>query len=98
MIPDLYAKALQGYDVVFVNRITRFCASKFDSKTPDGGEWGVHEDKLWTEFSTRLGALTQFLEQMEMRKAAAELRAIWVAGQPRARRWGSRRRSSSSAA
>ncbi len=64
----------------FVNRITRFCASKFDAKVPDGGEWGAHEDKLWAEFSTQLAALTQFHEQMEMRKAAAELRAIWVAG------------------
>ncbi len=51
-----------------------------NSRSPDGGEWGAHEDKLWAEFATRLGALTQFHEQMEMRKAAAELRAIWVAG------------------
>ncbi|MFT3726553.1 MAG: methionine--tRNA ligase [Terricaulis sp.] len=64
----------------FVNRITRFAASKFDSKVPDGGAWGPHEEKLWAEFSTRLAALTQFHEQMEMRKAAAELRAIWAAG------------------
>jgi methionyl-tRNA synthetase len=64
----------------FVNRITRFCASKFDSKVPDGGDWGPYEEKLWSEFSTRLAALTQCHEQMEMRKAAAELRAIWVAG------------------
>ena len=64
----------------FVNRITRFCASKFDSQVPDGGEAGEAEQKLHDEFAQRLRALTQFHEQMEMRKAAAELRAIWVAG------------------
>jgi methionyl-tRNA synthetase len=63
-----------------INRICKFCQSKFDSKVPDGGAWGAHEEKLWTEFSARLAALTQCHEQMEMRKAAAELRAIWVAG------------------
>jgi methionyl-tRNA synthetase len=64
----------------FVNRITRFCASKFDSVVPDGGQAGAHEARLQQEFAQRLTALTQFHEQMEFRKAAAELRAIWVAG------------------
>ncbi|HET9232014.1 MAG TPA: class I tRNA ligase family protein, partial [Vitreimonas sp.] len=64
----------------FVNRITRFAASKFDSRVPDGGEPGEAEAKFANEFAERLSALTQFHEQMEFRKAAAELRAIWVAG------------------
>ena len=64
----------------FVNRITRFCAAKFDGQVPDGGEPGPNEEKLAREFDERLAALTQFHEQMEFRKAAAELRAIWVAG------------------
>jgi methionyl-tRNA synthetase len=64
----------------FVNRITRFCASKFDSTVPDGGEPGAAEETLAKEFAARLAALTQFHEQMDFRKAAAELRAIWVAG------------------
>ena len=64
----------------FVNRITRFAASKFDSKVPDGGEPGEAEAKFANEFAERLASLTQFHEQMEFRKAAAELRAIWVAG------------------
>ncbi|GAM99183.1 methionyl-tRNA synthetase [alpha proteobacterium U9-1i] len=64
----------------FVNRITRFAASKFDSAVPDGGTPGEHEAKLAKEFAERLAALTQCHEQMEMRKAAAELRAIWAAG------------------
>jgi methionyl-tRNA synthetase len=64
----------------FVNRITRFAAAKFDSKVPDGGKPGPAEDKLATEFYERLAALTQCHEQMEFRKAAAELRALWAAG------------------
>jgi methionyl-tRNA synthetase len=64
----------------FVNRITRFAASKFDSAVPDGGEPGETEAKFTAEVVERLTALTQFHEQMEFRKAAAELRAIWVAG------------------
>ncbi len=64
----------------FVNRITRYCASKFDGQVPGGGEPGAHEAKLAAEFGERLTALTQCHEQMEFRKAAAELRAIWVAG------------------
>ncbi len=64
----------------FVNRITRFAASKFDSKLPDGGAPGLAEEKLSQEFCERLTALTQFHEQMEFRKAAAELRALWATG------------------
>ncbi len=64
----------------FVNRITRFAASKFDSKVPEGGEPGETEAKFKKEVAERLAALTQFHDQMEFRKAAAELRAIWVAG------------------
>jgi methionyl-tRNA synthetase len=64
----------------FVNRITRFAASKFESRVPDGGVAGEHEEKLANEFAERLAALTHFHDQMEFRKAAAELRAIWVAG------------------
>ena len=47
---------------------------------PDGGKAGEVEAKFANEFAERLAALTQFHEQMEFRKAAAELRAIWVAG------------------
>ncbi len=64
----------------FVNRITRFCAAKFGSVVPDGGAAGALEQKLEADLTARLKALTEFHEQMEFRKAAAELRAMWVAG------------------
>lgn len=64
----------------FVNRITRFCASKFEGVVPDGGAPGALEQKLEADLDARLKALTEFHEQMEFRKAAAELRAMWAAG------------------
>lgn len=64
----------------FVNRITKYAGGKFDGVVPDGGEWGEAEDWIVTELSTRLPQLMQYYEDMEFRKAAAETRAIWAAG------------------
>jgi methionyl-tRNA synthetase len=64
----------------FINRITRFCAAKFDSKVPDGGELGEVENAMAAELAKRLAAITRAHEDMEFRKAAAETRALWAAG------------------
>ncbi len=64
----------------FVNRITRFCAAKFDAKNPDGGAPGEAEAAIAAELSARIGAITRAHEEMEFRKAAAETRALWAAG------------------
>lgn len=64
----------------FVNRITKYCASRFDGKVPDGGMPGEHEAWMASELETRLATLTGHYEAMEFRKAAAETRAIWAAG------------------
>lgn len=64
----------------FVNRITKFTKSKFDAIVPDGGEPGEHEAWIAGELKTRLAELTTQYEAMEFRKAAAETRAIWAAG------------------
>ncbi|MAK60832.1 MAG: methionine--tRNA ligase [Ponticaulis sp.] len=64
----------------FVNRITKYTASKFDGEVPSTGEWGEAEDWIANELETRLTALAQHYEAMEFRKAAAETRAIWAAG------------------
>ncbi|WP_306249592.1 methionine--tRNA ligase [Parvularcula sp. IMCC14364] len=64
----------------FVNRITRFCKSKFGEEVPAGGEPGPIEKKLYADLDQRITAYTEFLEKMEFRKACAELRAIWSAG------------------
>ncbi|WP_371055042.1 methionine--tRNA ligase [Rhodosalinus sp. K401] len=64
----------------FVSRVTKFCRSKFGEAVPEGGAWGPQEQTLVEELSARLAAYERHMEAMEIRKAAAELRAIWVAG------------------
>ena len=64
----------------FVNRITKYTASKFDGKVPSGGEPGEAEDWIIAELQTRIPALVGYYEAREFRKAAAETRAIWAAG------------------
>jgi len=64
----------------FVSRVTKFCASKFTTEVPDGGTYGPAEEALITELTTRIRAYEEAMEAIEVRKAATELRAIWVAG------------------
>ena len=64
----------------FVNRITKYCVGKFDGKLPDGGQAGEAEDWIVKELQTRIPALVGYYEQREFRKAMAETRAIWAAG------------------
>ena len=64
----------------FVNRITKYTASKFDGKVPSSGTPGEDEAWMASELKSRLAALIQNYEDMEFRKAAAETRAIWAAG------------------
>ncbi len=64
----------------FVNRITKYCAAKFDGQVPDAGTPGEAEAWMEKELSGRLKALSAHYEAMEFRKAAAETRAIWAAG------------------
>jgi len=64
----------------FVNRITRFCVARFDGRVPGEGEYGAEELALMKELQTRIQVYAEHFEAIEFRKAAAELRAIWVAG------------------
>ena len=64
----------------FVNRIVRFGEARFAGIVPDGGTPGQLEEALYDELDTRLRALTEHHEAMEFRRAAAETRAIWAAG------------------
>ena len=64
----------------FVNRITKYTASKFDGEVPSAGEPGEAEAWMETELSTRLANIIENYEAMEFRKAAAETRALWAAG------------------
>ncbi len=64
----------------FVSRVTKFCRSKFGETVPEGGETGAAEAALIAELTTRVRAYEAHMDAIEIRKAAAELRAIWVAG------------------
>ncbi|MFW5660704.1 MAG: class I tRNA ligase family protein, partial [Oceanicaulis sp.] len=63
----------------FVNRITKFAASRFEGKIPDGGEPGEAEAWLEAELDLRLNAIRTHYDAMEFRKAGAETRAMWAA-------------------
>jgi len=64
----------------FVNRITRFSASKFGETVPGEGAFGAAEDKLIADLDAKIAAYAAALDAMEFRKACAELRGVWVAG------------------
>ncbi|TVR47430.1 MAG: methionine--tRNA ligase, partial [Rhodobacteraceae bacterium] len=63
-----------------VSRVTKFCRSKFGEQVPEGGEPGAREDQLIADLERRLRAYEGHMDAMEIRKSAAELRAIWVLG------------------
>jgi len=64
----------------FVSRITKFCRSKFGEVIPEGGSYGPEEDALIEALTARVRAYEGFMDHMEVRKSASELRAIWVLG------------------
>ena len=64
----------------FVNRVTKFCAARFDSRMPGEGAYGPEETALAAELDARIATYTDYLEATEFRKALGELRAIWVVG------------------
>ncbi|MDR3512103.1 MAG: methionine--tRNA ligase [Caulobacteraceae bacterium] len=64
----------------FVNRILKFCETRFEGVIPAGGEPGPLEEKLFADVSARLADLTEQFEAIEVRKAAQALRALWVLG------------------
>ncbi|NKX43690.1 methionine--tRNA ligase [Roseicyclus persicicus] len=64
----------------FVSRITKFCRSKFGETVPEGGAYGDQEQALIADLQARLDRYAAHMDAIDIRKAAAELRAIWVAG------------------
>ena len=63
-----------------VSRVTKFALSKFGETIPAGGDYGDRETALIADLSQKLRAYEGFMEAMEVRKAAIELRGLWVAG------------------
>ncbi|MGR3433872.1 MAG: methionine--tRNA ligase [Shimia sp.] len=64
----------------FVSRVTKFCRAKFGEAVPEGGTYGPREEALIAELTRRVRTYERHMDAIEVRKAAAELRGIWVAG------------------
>ncbi|GGD43136.1 methionine--tRNA ligase [Sinisalibacter lacisalsi] len=64
----------------FVSRVTKFCRSKFGEEVPSAGEYGPVETALIADLSRRIAEYARLMDAMEVRKSAAELRAIWAVG------------------
>ncbi len=64
----------------FVSRVTKFCRAKFGEAVPAGGEYGPAETALIRVLAARIRAYEAHMDAIEVRKSAAELRAIWGLG------------------
>ncbi|NNF91397.1 MAG: class I tRNA ligase family protein, partial [Boseongicola sp.] len=64
----------------FISRVTKFCRSKFGEDVPADGDWGDDEQALIARLSEGLVRFEAQMEAIEVRKAASELRALWVLG------------------
>ena len=64
----------------FASRVTKFCRSKFGEEVPQGGAQTPLETRLIADLTTRIREYETHMEAMEIRKAAAALRAAWVLG------------------
>ena len=63
-----------------VSRVTKFSQSKFGEAVPAGGALGPREMQLIADLTRKLRSYEDLMAAMEIRKAAAELRALWVLG------------------
>jgi methionyl-tRNA synthetase len=63
-----------------VSRVTKFAVSKFGAVVPAGGAFGPQEAAVIADLGRRIVEYSALMEAMEVRKAAAELRGIWVVG------------------
>lgn len=64
----------------FINRTLKFCVSKFGNEIPAGGEFGASEQELAGLLQGRVTAYNGHMQDLQIRKAMQELRAIWVMG------------------
>ncbi|MFN3847205.1 MAG: methionine--tRNA ligase [Paracoccaceae bacterium] len=63
-----------------VSRVTKFATAKFGGTVPAGGHFGPLETALIADLGARIREYEFLMQAMEVRKSAAELRAIWVIG------------------
>ena len=64
----------------FISRVTKFSYSKFGDEVPPLLGFDDQQESLVNEISERLLTLATYLENVEIRKACAELRHLWSLG------------------
>ena len=64
----------------FVNRIVKFTESKFGGVVPEGGPLTDVDQDFLNQIKAGIAEATANLEDMEFRKAAQSIRAVWVLG------------------
>jgi methionyl-tRNA synthetase len=64
----------------FASRVTKFCRSKFGEEVPAGGDVNTAITDKLADFDKVLAEYATHMEAMEIRKAAASLRALWAMG------------------
>ena len=73
-------KYLNGVLGNFAQRVMKMTASKLGETIPEGGKLEPVDEEMIATIQTRVDNYFRFLNEMEFRKAVAELRAIWVEG------------------
>lgn len=81
---DLFAgainKDLNGVLGNFVSRVMKMTASKLGEEVPAFGGFEAVDEQLISDLQEKVDNYIKYMENMEFRKALAELRAIWVEG------------------
>lgn len=81
---DLFAgvvnKDLNGVLGNFVSRVLKMTASKIGQTVPAAGEMTAIEKQMIDNLKTHVDLYFKYMNELEFRKALAELRAVWVEG------------------
>jgi methionyl-tRNA synthetase len=64
----------------FVNRVLTFTLNRFGPTVPEGGEAGQPEQRLARQLADAIAGYESSLDNLHLRKAAAQLRSIWSLG------------------
>ena len=64
----------------FVRRVTKFCSARFGNEVPGGGDWTDGQSRFASELAGNIRIYECHMEEIEVRKAAQQLRLIWASG------------------
>ena len=64
----------------FVRRVTKFCSARFGDEVPQGAEWTDGQAQFASELAANIRLYSSHMEEIEVRKAAQQLRLIWASG------------------